>query len=70
MTEDHIPIPQGRINGRMVGRNACINVTKLTSNDVSIYVEYISVAPYTLEEACDRRSYPYTTRQNRWKNGR
>ena len=70
MTEDHIPIPQGRTGGRMVRRNTCINVTKLSSTEVSIYVEYISVAPYTLEEACDKRSYPYTKRQNRWKNGR
>ena len=70
MTEDHILILQGRIGGRMVGRNTCINVTKLSSTEVSIYLEYISVAPYILEEACDRRSYPYTTRQNRWKNGR
>ena len=70
MTEDHTLIPQGRIGGRMVGRNTCINVTTLSSTEVSIYLEYISVAPYILEEACDRRSYPYTTRQNRWKNGR
>ena len=70
MTKDHIPIPQGRIGGRMVGRNTCNNVTKLSSTEVSIYLEYISVAPYILEEACDRRSYPYTTRQNQWKNGR
>ena len=70
MTEDHILILQGRIGGRMVGRNTCINVTKLSSTEVSIYLEYISVAPYILVEACDRRSYPYTTRQNRWKNGR
>ena len=50
--------------------NQRFDVTALSSTEVSIYLEYISVAPYILEEACDRRSYPYTTRQNRWKNGR
>ena len=45
MTEDHTLIPQGRIGGRMVGRNTCINATRLSSTEMSIYVEYISVAP-------------------------
>ena len=49
--------------------NQKFDVTELSSTEVSIYLEYISVAPYILEEACDRRSFPYTTRQNRWKNG-
>ena len=50
MTEDHTLIPQGTIGGRTVGRNTCINVTTLSSTEVSIYLEYISVAPYILEE--------------------
>ena len=35
MTEDHTPIPQGRIGGRMVGRNSCINGRYMVDKDNS-----------------------------------
>ena len=45
------------------------SVTDLSDMEWSMYLEYLNVAPFLNDEQCSRRAYPFTTRNDRWKNG-